>query len=100
MSFLPTPQIHAFSKQHEFKEQEPEYFKVKEQPHELKEYSQSHIPMKTEHKLKPPPTFFKEFEENENFVNFTPSRAIPAPKEQQFFFLEEILKINHQQILD
>ena len=42
--------------------------------------------MKTEHKLKPPPTFFKEFEENENFVNFTPSRAIPAPKEQQFFF--------------
>ena len=46
--------------------------------------------MKTEHKIKSappqsfPPTFFNDFEEN--FVNFTPSRAIPVEKGQSFFF--------------
>ena len=88
MSYLPTPQVYAFSKQHELKKQET--FKMKETPQELKEYSQSHIPMKTEHKLKPPPTYYNDFEEND--------LELYQQKKDQLSFLEGILKINHHQI--
>ena len=54
MSFLPTPQLNAFS-QHGFKKPEnlhSGHFKMKEIPQELKEYSQSHVPMKQNINLK------------------------------------------------
>ena len=51
----------------------------------LKEYSHSHVPMKKEHKIKStPPILFNEDVEEENFVNFTPSKTKPEKKQVSF----------------